>query len=115
MWCATHQSIAGGTRARRTKQTHIPSIRQTFASQACSGFVRTHIFGTGAVRPRGVRCETTTKDLEAHELRTNRNLVDVFRPDDQVRRYSFSCALRRIEALQMGGVYRAARSRSFAD
>src|SRR5262245_14348403 len=50
--------------------------------------------------------ETTTKDLEARELRTSWPVVS--------GRYTFPCSVRRIEGSQLGAVDRAAPSCSLA-
>ena len=88
-------------------------INPAFPLRACVGRAQRRLSGTSDARRRRARYATTTKDLEAHEPGTNRNLVRAFRPDDQIQLEAFSRLIRTAGALQMGGVYRSARSWGF--
>ena len=90
-------------------------INPAFPLRAGLGCAQRRRSGTSDARRRRARRATTTKDLEALEPRTNRDLVRAFRPDDEIRLEAFSRLIRTAGALQMGGVYGSPRCGGFAN
>ncbi len=98
----------------KDENLHVP-ISRAFALRTCVGRAQGRRSGTSDASRWRARCATTMKDLEAHESGANRNLIGAFWLDDQVQRETLSSLIGTARALQMGGIYRAARSRRFAN
>src|SRR5436190_12875 len=75
------------------------------------GFVQTVLSGRQIVELDLAGRGTTMKDPEARELGTERNPVDVLRPDNEIRHRPLSG----FKTLQMGGVDGATRPSGVAD